>query len=211
MTGTDAHRGGCREKLRTADRFTEDETHRLQTFVWRYWIKVGFPLQCRGCRLDYLINDRGYATFQGQQDHVNFSQGGSDEALVSCFVNSPDGGGEKGQIAVKSNPSASPGYRSARPFVSSHTYQLYSPTEVLSIGFLAAARLESVAIDVVERKELNTVYMQTAEAVLVERYREKRALESLRGRCQVLKIKKEEEQAGDNRVGGMERLAVKNE
>lgn len=59
------------------------------------------------------------------------------------------------------------------------TYQIYSSNlnsiqRELSVGFLANARMESVAIGSVRPKELVQIYFNYADAALVELYRDKR-------------------------------------
>lgn len=146
-------------------------------FINRYNIQVPFDLECTGCCFAYL-RDRNYEEVQGAlYDRVYFSTQNLTEAgavmplsMVNSFVKAPSSRGRNGQIATGYDYNL--GERTARPVASSRTYQLYSQTGKLSVGFMAHARMESVAIDVVRGDELVNIYLNYADAALVELYRE---------------------------------------
>ena len=82
---------------------------------------------------------------------------------LSCCVKKPGGGGTKGQICTGHdlNLAYPPG---PRPFASSRTYQTYGPIGHLSLGFAAIVRIESIAIDVVQRDKLDQIYLNICDA-----------------------------------------------
>ena len=146
-------------------------------FIERYDIQVPFDLECTGCCFGYL-RERNYEEVQGAQfDRVYFStqnpaESGATTPLstVNSYVKAPRNPNHKGQLSTGFDFNL--GERTVRPFANSRTYQLYSQTGKLSVGFEAKARMESVAIDVVRGDELVNIYLNYADAALVELYRE---------------------------------------
>lgn len=177
------HNINCNTNRRRFSGLSEDG----KQFLQRYNIKVRdyFGLKCLGCCFAYLI-ERGYKETPNLSfDHVCYSShdlavpGASIPDLVSSFVKVPSKpGGRNGQIAT--GPDLNLGKMMVRPFADSRTYQLYSEAAGgLSVGFLARARMESVAIEVVKPEELVEIYFNFADAALVELYREEKGLPSL--------------------------------
>jgi len=120
----------------------------------------------------YLLYDRNYLLSEGVFEGVFFPFNEEPQNYVSCYVKKPKGGGRKGQISTGHdlNLQYPPG---PRPFDNSRTYQTYGPTAGLSLGFPAIVRIESIAIDVVQREELARVYLNISDGALVELYRSK--------------------------------------
>ena len=153
-------------------------------FMTRKNVQAPFDLDCIGCCFAYLRN-RNYKEVRGAQfDRVCFSTQNLVEEdaniplnLVKSFVKATNNPDHNGQISTGYDYNL--GKITARPFADSRTYQLYSQTGNLSVGFLAHARMESVAIDVVRGDELINIYLNYADAALVELYREGRNLPSL--------------------------------
>ena len=153
-------------------------------FIERYDIQVPFDLECTGCCFGYL-RERNYEEVQGALfDRVCFSSENLAETgaiipadMVNSFAKAPGRRNFRGQVSTGYDYNL--GERTARTFGNSRTYQLYSQTGNLSVGFLANARMESVAIDVVRGDELINIYLNYADAALVELYREGRNLPSL--------------------------------
>lgn len=177
------HNINCNTNRRRCSGLSEDG----EQFLQRYNIEVPryFGLKCLGCCFAYLIK-RGYKETPNLSfDRVCYSShdlavpGASIRDLVSSFVKVPrKPGGRNGQIAT--GPDLNLGKMMVRPFADSRTYQLYSEAAGgLSVGFLARARMESVAIEVVKPEELVEIYFNYADAALVELYREKKGLPSL--------------------------------
>lgn len=143
-------------------------------------------LVCIRCCVLYL-RERGYNISEGSLDIVTYPRLPLQPGLalntpnITAFLKIPTGGGRKGQIATGNDLNL--GYVSARAFQSSRTYQMYSPTGTLSVGFNAQVRMESVAIDVVTRPELDDIKVNYAVAVLIEQYRETREKNTLLGCC----------------------------
>lgn len=181
MAQANSHHSDCNQNQR---RFSGLSDHGTQ-FVQVYNIDVPFQLECLGCCFAYL-RERHYTESQNLSfDRVCYSS--EDLAvpgaiirndIVSSFVKVPGGQGRLGQIATLSDPNL--GNMMVRPFADSRTYQLYSEAAgALSVGFLARARMESVAIEAVRPEELVEIYFNYADAALVELYREKHNLASL--------------------------------
>ena len=153
-------------------------------FIERYDIQVPFDLECTGCCFGYL-RERNYEEVRGALfDRVCFSSENFAETgaiipsdMVNSFAKAPRRRNFRGQVSTGYDYNL--GERTARTFGNSRTYQLYSQTGNLSVGFLAHARMESVAIDVVRGDELINIYLNYADAALVELYREGRNLPSL--------------------------------
>lgn len=154
-------------------------------FRERYNIDVPFNLECVGCCFAFLRR-RNYLVVQGPTyDRVCYSSqnlavpGAVIRAdLVNSFVRAPNRRGRRGQIATGYDYNL--GNRVVRPFANSRTYQIYSyEAKVLSVGFLARARMESVAIEAVRPEELVEIYFNYADAALVELYREDHGLPPL--------------------------------
>lgn len=148
-----------------------------------HWRSI--PLNCLGCCFAYLIERDYKETPNLSFDRVCYSShdlavtGARTGDLVSSFVRVPGGpGGRKGQIAT--HPDLNLGSMMVRPFADSRTYQLYSEEAgVLSVGFVARARMESVVIDDVKPGELVEIYLNYADAALVELYGKEQDLSSL--------------------------------
>nr|XP_022331192.1 uncharacterized protein LOC111129230 [Crassostrea virginica]XP_022331193.1 uncharacterized protein LOC111129230 [Crassostrea virginica] len=176
-----AHHENCNQGAQNRDSgITEDGN----LFIQRYNIQVPFDRECIGCCFAYL-RERNYEEVQGAQfDRVYFSTQNPAEpgatrrlSTINSYVKAPRNPNYNGQI--RTGLDFNLGETSVRPFANSRTYQLYSQTGNLSVGFLAHARMESVAIDVVRGDELVNIYMNYADAALVELYREGRNLPSL--------------------------------
>lgn len=175
------HRGGCRQDLRMFSGFAD----RGQDFIDDYELDIQFDITCLGCCLDYLITDRRYTQVVGPFDRVHFTLGNTPN--VSSFVRVPGGGGRRGQIATLKDLNM--GIPTKRPFHQSRTYQLYGQTGGLSMGAAVTARMESSAIDVATAGELSSIYVNYADAALVELYRSSRdpPLPSLDGFCNLVR------------------------
>ncbi|VDI51983.1 Hypothetical predicted protein [Mytilus galloprovincialis] len=145
-------------------------------------------LECLRCCLLYL-EQRMYTIAFGKLDFVSYPilpiQPGTPMITprISAFLKIPKGGGKKGQIATGNDLNL--GKPSIRAFEHSRTYQMYSPTGTLSVGFNAQVRMESVAIDVVKRHELDDIQVNYAHAVLIEKYRESCEKDTLLGCCSI--------------------------
>lgn len=141
------HHRNCNQAQNRDSGLTEDGN----IFRERYNIDVPFNLECVGCCFAFLRR-RNYLVVQVERyDRVCYSSqnlavpGAVIRAdLVNSFVRAPNRRGRRGQIAT--------GYdynyenRVVRPFANSRTYQIYSDEAgVLSVGFLARARMESVS------------------------------------------------------------------
>lgn len=146
----------------------------------------GVNMHCTRYCLLYLTK-KGYTVFKGMFDFVFYPnrpiQSGQSicEPSISAFLNVPGGRGIKGQITTGHDKSL--GKKSARVFSNSRTYQMYSKTKELSVGFNAQLRMESVAVDVVKPSELKDIQVTYAAAVLIEHYREKTEKVTLNGCC----------------------------
>ncbi|XP_061174280.1 uncharacterized protein LOC133183339 [Saccostrea echinata] len=174
------HHPNCSPDHRNRQSGATEDGH---NFVNNYTLAVDFDLECLGCCFAYL-RGRNYQEVLGAlYDRVHYSQ----ENLatpgarirgdtMNSYVKVPRRG-RRGQIATGHDLNL--GELSVRPFANSRTYQLYSETGALSVGFVANARMESVAIDVVRPDELVNIYLSYADAALVELYREQNNQESL--------------------------------
>lgn len=181
MAEENPHHANCNQNRRRFSGLSDDGTE----FQRNYSIDCQFQLDCLGCCFAYLLK-RGYIETPNLSfDRVCYSShdlavsGASTGNLVSSYVKVPSGpGGKQGQIATNSDQNL--GHMLVRPFADSRTYQLYSEAAgVLSVGFLARARMESVAIEVVKPEELVEIYFNYADAALVELYREEQDRPSL--------------------------------
>lgn len=147
-------------------------------------------MTCTRCCLLYL-KQKGYPIFEGMFNFVFYPnepiQPGQSVFVpsITAFVSVPKGGGKRGQIATghDTNFGKKP---SIRVFSDSRTYQLYSETKHLSVGFNAEARMESIAVDVVKELELKNIQVNYAAAVLIDRYREKKGIFRLNGCCCII-------------------------
>lgn len=175
------HHRNCNQAQNRDSGLTEDGN----IFRERYNIDVPFNLECVGCCFAFLRR-RNYLVVQGATyDRVCYSSqnlavpGAVIRAdLVNSFVRAPNRRGRRGQIATGYDYNL--GNRVVRPFANSRTYQIYSDEAgVLSVGFLARARMESVAIEAVRPEELVEIYFNYADAALVELYREQHGLRVL--------------------------------
>lgn len=175
------HHSNCTQNRRRFSGLSEDGTE----FQQMYNIDIPFRLNCLGCCFAYLIERDYTETPNLSFDRVCYSShdlavpGTRTGDLVSSFVKVPGGPrGRKGQIATHPDPNL--GNMMVRPFQESRTYQLYSEAYgVLSVGFVARARMESVAIENVKPEELVEIYFNYADAALVELYRKHQGLDSL--------------------------------
>lgn len=175
------HHSSCTQNRGRCSGLSEDG----REFQQMYITDVPFQLDCLGCCFAYLIERDYTETPNLSFDRVCYSShdlavpGARTGDLVSSFVKVPGGPrGRKGQIAT--NPDPNLGNMMIRPFQESRTYQLYSEAAgVLSVGFVAQARMESVAIEVVRPEELVEIYFNYADAALVEMYRKEQNLPSL--------------------------------
>lgn len=141
-----------------------------------------FDINCVGCCYAYLTRVRQYSSKEkSDADKVLFpNQSGS--GTTACRVKVGEGGGQ-GQIRTEADSKLGQP-SSTRLTGNSRTYQLYgTPSGGLPIGQAVQARLESVAIDVVETSELQGGVFNYASATLTEMYREQRKLNSLKGQC----------------------------
>jgi hypothetical protein len=149
------------------------------------WYLIGaapFNFDCAGCCISWLVNQRQYAHQGGQVSRVVFPSVGlpwDGGNLTACFARRPGGAGVKGQLATLHDINL--GQLGPRAFASSHTYQMYSPTGNLTIGYAAVVRVESIAIDVLRRPELHHVSVNYVNAVLLEMYRQDGGKPSLTG------------------------------
>lgn len=145
-------------------------------------------LECMRCCLFYLRR-RNYSVYVGGNDFVLFPEMNlvpGEQIFVppiTAFINIPGGGGMRGQIATGYDINIGIPIPSARSFANSRTYQMYTPTEVLSVGFVGHSRMESIAIDVVNRYELKDIKVNYAHAALIELYRIKVGKHTLSGCC----------------------------
>lgn len=181
MAQSNPHHPNCNQNRRRESGISDN----LRLFRERYSINVPFRLECLGCCFAYL-RERNYTESPNLYvDRVCYS---SDDLtlpgvimrgdLASSFVRVPRKTGRQGQIATP--PDINLGNMVVCPFADSRTYQIYSQaTGALSVGFLAQARMESVAIQAVRPEELVEIYFNYADAALVELYREVHQLPSL--------------------------------
>ena len=170
-------REGCRQNLRMFSGIAD----RGRDFIDEYELHIQFNIECLGCCFDYLTRDRNYTQVVGPFDRVHFTDGNT--ATISSFVKVPGGGGRRGQLSTPKDLNM--GIPTKRPFHQSRTYQLYSPTAGLSMGIEVRARMESVAINEATADELSSIYVNYADAALIELYRSNLdpPLASLRGVC----------------------------
>jgi len=170
-------------------------------FVKQYDIDSGFPIDCLGCCLAYLESAKNYYTIpDGEHDRVYFMQQ-DPYPDVRCVVRKSYGpNGKHGQIAVYDVESL--GNQRKSTVSNGRNYCLYGPYGGMSIGVEVKARMESVQIDKVRREELAHIYVNYADAALLELYREKRYAQSLRGICmlRVDSVKQEQKEDGDDSV-----------
>ncbi|XP_062596970.1 uncharacterized protein LOC134258437 [Saccostrea cucullata] len=174
------HHPNCNPDHRNRQSGVTEDGH---NFVNNYNLAVDFDLECLGCCFAYLRGRHYQEVLGALFDRVHYSQANLAVPgarirgdLVNSFVNVPRRG-RRGQIATGHDLNL--GELSVRPFANSRTYQLYSETGALSVGFEAKALMESVAIDVVRPDELVNIYLSYADAALVELYREQNNQESL--------------------------------
>lgn len=181
LAANQPHHRNCNQAQNRDSGLAEDGNF----FRERYNVDVQFNLECVGCCFAFLKR-RNYHVVQGATyDRVCYSSHNLAEPgaviradLVNSFVRAPNRRGRRGQIATGYDYNL--GNRVVRPFENSRTYQIYShEAGVLSVGFLARARMESVAIDDVRPEELVEIYFNYADAALVELYRNQRRLPSL--------------------------------
>jgi len=138
-----------------------------------------FDLNCVGCCFGYLTKVRQYTAKEASDaDRVVFpNQSGSGTTSTRVKV-----GESGGQGQIRTEPDLKLGQPSSTRLTgNSRTYQLYGASS--AVGAPVQARLESVAIDVVETNELQGTYQNYASATLMEMYREHRKLNSLKGQC----------------------------
>lgn len=102
---------------------------------------------------------------------------------ITAFLNIPRGAGKWGQITTGYDINL--GAPTARSFANSRTYQMYSPTRALSVGVIGPSRMESIAIDVVQRHELKDIKVDYAVAALIEQYRINVGKPTLFGCCSI--------------------------
>ena len=174
------HHNECSQEIRRDSGYEHDGEH----FIEKYKLNVDFDLTCLGCCFCYLRQRSYQEVLCAQFDRVCYSIDSLAVPgtpipgnIVSSYVKVPGGSGKKGQISTGKDLNL--GIPSARPFADSRTYQMYSETGNLSVGFNTHARMECVAIDVVRPDELLNIYLNYANAVLVELYRQKKDQDSL--------------------------------
>lgn len=158
-------------------------------FQTRYELELPeLNLECIRCCLLYLQRRR-YRIVDGLTNFVVYPDLHLEPGVqilvppITAFLNIPGGGGRRGQIATGHDLNL--GMISTRAFASSRTYQMYSPTGTLSVGITGPSRMESVAIDVVQRHELKDIKVNYAVAVLIERYRLRVERPTLLGCCSI--------------------------
>lgn len=160
-----------------------------RNLIHRYNIIIPFKLSCVGCCFEYLRTRNYQAVTGAAYDRVCFA---SPDALLDNF---PVGNlvnafvklsniSDKGQIATGFDYNS--GERVVRTVSNFRTYQIYSSNpgqRQLSVGIVAKARMESIAIGSVRPKELVKIYYNYADAALVELYRDRRnpSMSSLSG------------------------------
>lgn len=135
-------------------------------------------LKCFGCCLAYLKTERGYRTkveYSSCNNHgyVHFCSENVKPEGTWCNIKFPSGRGKTGQLFTEVKSKVTSACRSVE---NSRTYQIYTTDgeipEGIGTGFSAYVRLESVAVNKVERADLSNINMNYADAVLLERYRE---------------------------------------
>lgn len=176
----------------TGDQFIEKYSDRFLQFP------ISACKECLGCCLAYLTMDRKYTRLEHYDQpglfYVHFPIGYPLDLYripsVTSFARIPLGpSGVNGQIATGQDPNF--GIPFCQSLQASRTYQLYVPyvegapdARGLSIGFPCTARMESVAIDVVDqdhRRDIADIKLNFADAMLVERYKEMSGNVKVRG------------------------------
>lgn len=160
-----------------------------RAFQIHYTLQIpNVNLECLRCCLFYLQR-RGYSVTVGGINFVLFPElnlvPGAQIILppITAFLNIPGGAGVRGQIAT--GYAYNLGLMTARSFANSRTYQMYTPTGALSVGFVGPSRMESIAIDVVKRYELKDIKVNYAVAALIEQYRINVGKPTLAGCCSI--------------------------
>lgn len=148
--------------------------------ILKYNINVPFKLSCVGCCFEYLITRNYQGVTGAAYDRVCFSfQNSLPDSfpvgyLVNAFVKLANVS-TSGQIATGFDYNL--GNRDVRTVKNFRTYQIYSSISNprqhgLSVGFVANARMESVAIRKVRPNELVAIHFNYADAAIVELYRD---------------------------------------
>lgn len=181
------HRNGCQVNIRDTEsgygEFGPD-------FIRRFNIVIGFKIECLGCCLDYLVTERNYQRTVGSFDRVYFAvqDPKMPQANVSCFVRVPESrNGRYGQFATFEDINL--GNPTIRVVQTSRTYQIYGRTGGMTVGTVINARMESLAIDKARLAELADMYVNYADAALVELYRINNNLDSFRGICTLTPVR----------------------
>lgn len=158
-------------------------------FKLRYALQIpDVRLECMRCCLLYLER-RSYSVAVGADNYVLYPDLNLEPGVqilvppITAFLNIPGGAGRRGQIATGYDLNL--GVMTARSFANSRTYQMYTPTGALSVGFIGPSRMESIAIDVVQRHELKDIKVNFAVAALIEQYRITVGMPTLLGYCSI--------------------------
>ena len=149
----------------------------------------------------YLTKCRNYKHIDGNSDQVKF---GDAQNWTDCFLAGPKTpGGSKSQF--KTGHDLNLGTLSQRPVQNSLTYQFYtknSEPDAIAMGVPITARLESIAIEMLKPNHVIGSKLNYHNAALLELYREKKKLPSLKGTCE----RKNETQLGIE--SGLENLSI---
>lgn len=157
-------------------------------------------LNCVYCCAEWLVSTRNYQRADGENDIVVFRDDGIIPS-VSAIVREPKSfNGVYGQIATENDLNI--GKPKEQTVIKSRKYQLYSigQKSKLGLGVMYHARIESIRIDDLERGELEEVYLNLSNAVLLELYRKKVSAPSLKGKC-YLKRSNREKPSKDKETG----------
>lgn len=180
------HNDKCDPEIRRdagySERSEDFETRYLANNIYNTIYKTNFFKNCVGCCKTYL-EKRNY-TFLGYNfDCVFYYRPVEGEnnymPHISCYVKQSRTRNGKGQISTNSvNVSGDLG---PKLVYDSQIFQLYKPLGSLTVGTYNFARMESIAIEKATSDLLQEVYLNFSDATLMELYRERLALPSLKG------------------------------
>ena len=151
-----------------------------EAFVsWLGKENVNLNYKCARCCHHFLVHTRGYGQNNHQIPGVMF--GGRPQ--TSCYVDGPQGSGNKRNGVVKTEKDLNLGRPTIRPVNSSHSYQFYrAAPDALALGQNIRARLEAIAVTKVTRREkLRNCYLNYSDGALLEVYRSNKDKPSLNG------------------------------
>ena len=158
-------------------------TPRSISFLQLYCLYPQFILECAQCCFCYLREERQY-DYDGETDATMVKFG---NPITECHLAVPKSTSKHGVVRTKKDSDLE---GISRPIENNHTIQLYgleSTSELPAMGTMlydVAARVEAISMPALtDPNKIKDCFFMYADAALLELYRRKVKLPSLRGQC----------------------------